>query len=205
MLSIITIVVGYLLGSISFSYLFGKWFKGIDIRKHGSGNAGATNTLRVLGKGPAILVLLLDALKGVVAVLLGVWAAPGPDDIWIRVLCGLAAIVGHNWPVFFGFRGGKGIATTIGVMATLCFHSYVDRWLNSHRHHSYHTICIARLPYSYSTLTFSNLGDGPAFTCFVDKYLAMCICFFTSSNEHCEAYSRKRKQAGPEKSLTKVF
>ncbi|CAH1197256.1 Glycerol-3-phosphate acyltransferase [Paenibacillus allorhizoplanae] len=118
MLSIITIVVGYLLGSISFSYLFGKWFKGIDIRKHGSGNAGATNTLRVLGKGPAILVLLLDALKGVVAVLLGVWAA---DDIWISVLCGLAAIVGHNWPVFFGFRGGKGIATTIGVMATLCF------------------------------------------------------------------------------------
>jgi glycerol-3-phosphate acyltransferase PlsY len=120
LLSIITIVVGYLLGSISFSYLFGKWFKGIDIRKHGSGNAGATNTLRVLGKGPAILVLLLDALKGVIAVLLGVWAAPGPDDIWIRVLCGLAAIVGHNWPVFFGFRGGKGIATTIGVMATLC-------------------------------------------------------------------------------------
>lgn len=121
MLSIITIVVGYLLGSISFSYLFGKWIKGIDIRKHGSGNAGATNTLRVLGKGPAILVLLLDALKGVVAVLLGVWAAPGTDDIWVRVLCGLAAIIGHNWPVYFGFRGGKGIATTVGVMATLCF------------------------------------------------------------------------------------
>ena len=79
MLSIITIVAGYLLGSISFSYLFGKWFKGIDIRKHGSGNAGATNTLRVLGKGPAILVLLLDALKGVAAVWIGTWAAPGPD------------------------------------------------------------------------------------------------------------------------------
>ncbi|NEW06095.1 glycerol-3-phosphate 1-O-acyltransferase PlsY [Paenibacillus sp. SYP-B3998] len=116
-----TIVVGYLLGSISFSYLFGKWFKGIDIRKHGSGNAGATNTLRVLGKGPAILVLLLDGFKGVAAVCIGIWAAPGPDQIWIRVLCGLAAIVGHNWPVYFGFRGGKGIATTIGVMATLCF------------------------------------------------------------------------------------
>ncbi|WP_205516577.1 glycerol-3-phosphate 1-O-acyltransferase PlsY [Paenibacillus sp. SYP-B3998] len=121
MFSVITIVVGYLLGSISFSYLFGKWFKGIDIRKHGSGNAGATNTLRVLGKGPAILVLLLDGFKGVAAVCIGIWAAPGPDQIWIRVLCGLAAIVGHNWPVYFGFRGGKGIATTIGVMATLCF------------------------------------------------------------------------------------
>ncbi|MBD0380607.1 glycerol-3-phosphate 1-O-acyltransferase PlsY [Paenibacillus sp. WST5] len=116
-----TIVAGYLLGSISFSYLFGKWFKGIDIRKHGSGNAGATNTLRVLGKGPAILVLLLDALKGVAAVFIGKLAAPGADEIWIPVLCGLAAIVGHNWPIYYGFRGGKGIATTIGVMATLCF------------------------------------------------------------------------------------
>ncbi|MGG1515159.1 glycerol-3-phosphate 1-O-acyltransferase PlsY [Paenibacillus oryzisoli] len=121
MLSILAIVASYLLGSVSFSYLFGKWFKGIDIRKHGSGNAGATNTLRVLGKGPAILVLLLDGFKGVAAVLLGVWAASGPDHIWIRVLCGLAAIIGHNWPVYFGFRGGKGIATTIGVMATLAF------------------------------------------------------------------------------------
>lgn len=121
LISIITIVAGYLLGAISFSYLFGKWFKGIDIRKHGSGNAGATNTLRVLGKGPAIMVLILDGLKGVAAVCLGIWAAPGPDDMWVRVLCGLAAIVGHNWPVYYGFRGGKGIATTIGVMATLCF------------------------------------------------------------------------------------
>ncbi|MBP1988906.1 glycerol-3-phosphate 1-O-acyltransferase PlsY [Paenibacillus eucommiae] len=119
MLSIVAIAVGYLLGSISFSYLFGKWFKGIDIRKHGSGNAGATNTLRVLGKGPAITVLLLDGLKGIIAVLLGQWA--GGDNLWIPVLCGLAAIIGHNWPVYFGFRGGKGIATTIGVMATLAF------------------------------------------------------------------------------------
>lgn len=119
MLSIVVIAVGYLLGSISFSYLFGKWFKGIDIRKHGSGNAGATNTLRVLGKGPAITVLLLDGLKGILAVLLGQWA--GGDNLWIAVLCGLAAIIGHNWPVYFGFRGGKGIATTIGVMATLAF------------------------------------------------------------------------------------
>ncbi|MFC5448070.1 glycerol-3-phosphate 1-O-acyltransferase PlsY [Paenibacillus aestuarii] len=121
MYSIISIVVSYLLGSISFSYLFGKWIKGIDIRKHGSGNAGATNTLRVLGKGPAIMVLLLDAIKGVVAVLLGQWASPGTEGMWIPVLCGLAAIIGHNWPIYFGFRGGKGIATTIGVMATLCF------------------------------------------------------------------------------------
>jgi acyl phosphate:glycerol-3-phosphate acyltransferase len=118
---IISILIGYLLGSISFSYLYGKLFKGIDIRKHGSGNAGATNTLRILGKGPAILVLVLDVLKAILAVWIGKWLQPSPDELWIPVLGGLAAIVGHNWPIYFGFRGGKGIATAIGVMATLCF------------------------------------------------------------------------------------
>ncbi|MBT2288605.1 glycerol-3-phosphate 1-O-acyltransferase PlsY [Paenibacillus albidus] len=119
-LDIMVIVVSYLLGSVSFSVLFAKLLKGIDIRQHGSGNAGATNTLRVLGKGPAILVLLLDVLKGIGAVWLGTWA--GGWDSWIAVSCGIAAIVGHNWPLYFHFRGGKGIATTIGVMATLALY-----------------------------------------------------------------------------------
>lgn len=120
-MSILAVVLSYLLGSISFSYLAGRFIRGIDIRQHGSGNAGATNTLRVLGKGPAIAVLLLDVLKGVGAVWLGRWLAPEAQSEWVPVLCGLAVIVGHNWPVFFGFRGGKGIATAIGVLATLCF------------------------------------------------------------------------------------
>ncbi|MFD2612000.1 glycerol-3-phosphate 1-O-acyltransferase PlsY [Paenibacillus gansuensis] len=117
MLNAILILLSYLLGSISFSFIIGKTVKGIDIREYGSGNAGATNTLRVLGKGPAVLVLALDIVKGIAAV----WAARAlaPDLIWVHVLCGIAVIIGHNWPVFFGFRGGKGIATTIGVMATL--------------------------------------------------------------------------------------
>jgi glycerol-3-phosphate acyltransferase PlsY len=109
-------VISYLLGSISFSYLFGKLLKGIDIRQHGSGNAGATNTLRVLGVGPGITVLLLDVVKGIVAVLL---IRMFTDNQWLHVLAGVAAIVGHNWPIYFGFKGGKGIATTIGVTATL--------------------------------------------------------------------------------------
>jgi glycerol-3-phosphate acyltransferase PlsY len=116
---VVPILVSYLLGSITFSYVVGKWFKGIDIRQHGSGNAGATNTLRVLGVGPAILVLVLDLLKGVLAVWGGKWFAP--DDLWVAVVCGLMVVAGHNWPIFFGFKGGKGIATTIGVTATLCF------------------------------------------------------------------------------------
>lgn len=117
--SVLAIIVSYLLGSISFSVLIAKGMKGIDIRDHGSGNAGATNTLRVLGKGPAITVLLLDALKGVGAVWLGVWLSSSPT-YWVPALCGIAAILGHNWPIYFRFRGGKGIATTIGVLATLC-------------------------------------------------------------------------------------
>lgn len=118
-LEFLVIVVSYLLGSVSFSVLLAKLLKGIDIRQFGSGNAGATNTLRVLGKGPAIIVLLLDVLKGIAAVWLGTWI--GGWGTWVAVACGIAAIIGHNWPVYFHFRGGKGIATTIGVMATLCF------------------------------------------------------------------------------------
>lgn len=115
---ILAIIGSYLLGSVSFSVLIAKWLKGIDIRHHGSGNAGATNTLRVLGKGPAIGVLLLDACKGIAAVLVGSLVS---DAEWVPVACGIAAIAGHNWPIFFRFRGGKGIATTIGVLAMLSF------------------------------------------------------------------------------------
>lgn len=118
-LPVIAVIFSYLLGSVSFSVVLAKSLKGIDIRQHGSGNAGATNTLRVLGKGPAIMVLALDVVKGIAAVWLGRWL--GGDYVWVPLLCGLAAIVGHNWPIYFRFRGGKGIATTIGVMASLFF------------------------------------------------------------------------------------
>lgn len=118
-LPVIAVIFSYLLGSVSFSVVLAKSLRGIDIRQHGSGNAGATNTLRVLGKGPAIMVLALDVLKGIAAVWIGRWL--GGDNVWVPLLCGLAAIVGHNWPIYFRFRGGKGIATTIGVMASLFF------------------------------------------------------------------------------------
>lgn len=118
-LSVIAVLASYLLGSVSFSVVIAKAIKGIDIRQHGSGNAGATNTLRVLGKGPAILVLTLDVLKGIAAVWIGRWLGDG--SVWVPALCGIAVIIGHNWPVYFRFRGGKGIASTIGVMASLFF------------------------------------------------------------------------------------
>ncbi|MET3504463.1 glycerol-3-phosphate 1-O-acyltransferase PlsY [Halalkalibacter oceani] len=117
---IFIIVSGYLLGSISFSYIIAKKIKKVDIRQHGSGNAGATNTLRVLGVGPAVAVLALDIVKGIAAVWLGILLAPDQSGLF-PALAGLAAILGHNWPVYYGFRGGKGVATTIGVLATLVF------------------------------------------------------------------------------------
>lgn len=114
---LVSIIIGYLLGSVSFSYLIGRKLLKLDIRTMGSGNAGATNTLRIMGKGPAISVLVLDILKGIIAVWIGVWLGDG--NAWVPALAGLAAILGHNWPIYFGFRGGKGAATTIGVIATL--------------------------------------------------------------------------------------
>jgi glycerol-3-phosphate acyltransferase PlsY len=113
---ILSILIGYLMGSISFSYIVAKKVAGIDIRQHGSKNAGATNTLRLLGKGPAMFVLFLDALKGIIAVLIAMQLTDLP---WVIMLSGLGAIIGHNWPVFFGFKGGKGVSTTIGVVFTV--------------------------------------------------------------------------------------
>lgn len=97
----------------------GKWFAKLDVREHGSGNAGATNTLRVLGVKWAVLVLVIDIFKGMVAVLIARWLGHGSD--LVTYLSGIAVIVGHNWPVFFGFRGGKGVATTIGVLLLTMF------------------------------------------------------------------------------------
>lgn len=112
-------VLAYLIGSISSSTLVGKWFAHIDIREHGSGNAGATNTLRVLGLKWALVVLAVDIVKGMVAIFIAWYLGHG--DPWYAYLSGLAVIIGHNWPLYFGFRGGKGIATTIGVLALLMF------------------------------------------------------------------------------------
>lgn len=111
---VVSVIIAYLLGSISSSTIVSRWFAKIDIREHGSGNAGATNTLRVLGVRWGLIVLLVDILKGMVAVVIA-WRL-GHYDGWYTYLSGFAVIIGHNWPVFFGFRGGKGIATTIGVL-----------------------------------------------------------------------------------------
>lgn len=115
--------ISYLCGSVPSSVWWGKGFFGVDIREQGSHNAGATNTFRVLGPKAGIPVLLLDVLKGFLPVrLLPLWSGTEPySDAWtlLRVLLVLAAVVGHLYPVFAGFRGGKGIATSLGGVLAL--------------------------------------------------------------------------------------
>lgn len=107
------IAVAYLLGSLPFGVILGRFIAGVDVRKHGSGNIGATNVLRTLGLPFAIGTLILDVSKGIVAVVLARRA--GLDLTW-TIGAGLAVVVGHNWTIFLGFNGGKGIATTVGVL-----------------------------------------------------------------------------------------
>lgn len=110
-------VAAYLIGSIPFGLLIVRWVKGVDLRTVGSGNIGATNAGRVLGKGGGLGVLLLDALKGLIPTLvLARWCDPSATT---AVLAGTAAILGHMYPCWLGFRGGKGVATALGVVGVL--------------------------------------------------------------------------------------
>lgn len=116
---LILISTAYLLGSIPTAVWIGKAFYGIDVREFGSGNAGATNTFRVLGKRAGIPVLLIDILKGSLAVSLSYFSGfetGSADFTTLQLGLGLASLIGHIFPVFAGFRGGKGVATILGVV-----------------------------------------------------------------------------------------
>ena len=116
---ILVVIIAYFTGNISPAILIGRMY-GVDIKKEGSGNAGTTNVLRVLGKKAAVATLLIDIFKGVFAVILGrlvgaYFLAPEIANYMIMA-CGLAVFCGHIWPLFFGFKGGKGVATAFGVI-----------------------------------------------------------------------------------------
>lgn len=114
---VLVYVLSYLIGTFSSAYIIGKVFLKIDIRGHGSGNSGATNAVRVMGKKFGILTFLLDFLKGVLAVVIGSLLL---DEIG-GLYAALFAVVGHNWPFYLNFKGGKGVSTTIGGLALLNF------------------------------------------------------------------------------------
>ena len=111
---IVPVVVAYLLGNISPSIILGK-IHGIDIKKEGSGNAGTTNALRVLGKKAALITLVIDIGKGVLAVIIGRLIG----DAAVGYFCALAVFCGHIWPCFYSFKGGKGVATAFGALLSV--------------------------------------------------------------------------------------
>ena len=118
---VLVLLAAYLLGSIPFGYLIVRAKEGADVRETGSGGTGATNVTRRAGKGAGLVTLLLDALKGAIAVLLARWLLAAPDfgiNWWVTAAA-ILAVVGHIFPVWLGFRGGKGVATGVGVFLTL--------------------------------------------------------------------------------------
>ncbi|HOI86924.1 MAG TPA: glycerol-3-phosphate 1-O-acyltransferase PlsY [Lentimicrobium sp.] len=126
---ILACLLAYLLGSIPTSVWVGKWFFNLDIRSMGSGNAGATNTIRVLGLKAGIPVLIFDVFKAWMAVTLARWLGDGVftpnQDVIYRIVLGALAVLGHVYPVFAGFRGGKGVASLVGVVIALYPQSFL--------------------------------------------------------------------------------
>ena len=116
---IIIAIIAYLVGSINFSIIISKRMAGFDVREKGSGNAGTTNMLRSVGVKAAAITLLCDILKGVIVILIAILIGnivDGLDDALLVQLAGIFVIIGHTFPIFFGFKGGKGIATSLGVL-----------------------------------------------------------------------------------------
>ena len=116
---IIILIIAYAIGSVNFSVIFSKKFAGFDVREKGSGNAGTTNVLRSVGKGAAALTLICDILKGVIAIsiaiIIGNIAKDSNKELLVQI-AGIAVVVGHTFPIFFGFKGGKGVATSLGIL-----------------------------------------------------------------------------------------
>lgn len=120
---IIVLIMAYLIGSINFSIILSKKMAGFDVREKGSGNAGTTNMLRTVGKKAALITLLCDILKGIVPVLLAVLIGNIANNFgaeirvdYLAQIAGIATVIGHTFPIYFGFKGGKGVATSLGVV-----------------------------------------------------------------------------------------
>ena len=116
---IIVAIIAYLIGSVNFSILISKKMAGFDVREKGSGNAGTTNMLRSVGKKAAAITLICDILKGVVSIVIAIIVGnivKNLDRELLLQIAGIAVVIGHTFPIFFGFKGGKGVATSLGVL-----------------------------------------------------------------------------------------
>jgi acyl phosphate:glycerol-3-phosphate acyltransferase len=188
----VALALGYLLGSLNTAVIVGKIY-GKDIRSHGSKNAGLTNTLRVLGKSAAVFVLAGDILKGIIACLiglhLGVYIYSGQAKDCVSLLAaGAGAVMGHNWPVYFGFKGGKGALTAAAVlfmfdwvMALICLGFFVIIVALT-RYVSLGTIC--------ATVLFVAISFIPVFGHTFYFYIFACIMAFIVIFKHKENIQR---------------
>ena len=116
---IIIAIIAYLIGSVNFSVIISKKMAGFDVREKGSGNAGTTNMLRSVGKKAAVITLVCDILKGVISIGIAIIVgniAKNLDRELLLQIAGIAVVIGHTFPIFFGFKGGKGVATSLGVL-----------------------------------------------------------------------------------------
>lgn len=147
--TLLGIVASYLLGAVPFGLFFSKLFSGVDVRTVGSGNIGSTNVLRAAGKKAAVLTLLMDIMKGLIPVL--IVKSVFQDDT-ITVLSGAAAVLGHNFPVYLKFKGGKGVATSYGVVLA------VSPWIGS--------ICLLIWILAAYIWRYSSLSALVSFTCY---------------------------------------
>ena len=119
LVNIIMAIIAYLIGSVNFSVILSKKMAGFDVREKGSGNAGTTNMLRSVGKKAAVLTLICDILKGVVSIGIAMfigWAFRIENQSLLVQIAGIAVVIGHTFPIFFGFKGGKGVATSLGIL-----------------------------------------------------------------------------------------
>ena len=193
---------GYLLGSLNTSVIVGKIF-GKDIRSLGSKNAGLTNTLRVLGKSAAAVVLAGDVLKGIIACLIGLQlgvylSSGGATDCVSLLAAGAGVVIGHNWPVYFGFKGGKGALTAVAVlfmidwvMALICLGLFAAI-VASTRYVSLGTIC--------ATMLFAVLSFTPFFGKTFYFHIFACLMAFIVIFKHRE--NIQRLLSGTENKLT---
>jgi len=202
------IIVSYILGSISGSMLVGK-LKGIDIRKMGSGNAGGTNTFRIMGAFYAFIVLLIDGIKGYIAVtLIALLKISNDNSIhfinheYLQILCGLSVVLGHVYPIFYEFRGGKGAATMIGVLAALfplglliCFIAWLSTLIIS-GYVGLSTI-IAGITFPIITLILYNNEIASLFIFF--SFIISSFIIFTHRD------NIKRMKNGTEKKFQKIM
>ena len=186
---VLSILLGYLIGSVSFGIIVTKLVKGVDIRQYGSGNTGVTNVLRIVGKGPAALVLAGDVLKGVSSVYIGLHL--GDNSLIYAIAAGLAVIAGHTYPLYYGFKGGKGAATGFGVILALI----PDVTLIAV------TIFACTILLTRYVSLGSILGSAsvPVSAILLDKPLPILVFCFAAAAKRTGWANKNREQAGPTK------